>query len=100
MHAPRGMDDRGKVGASGAMSEGLQLGQRGQLVLPVPGRRTTQVQKRALLALPRDAERPKLYVIVTPPEVRERWLRWVAIRQSALLTFFITFALIAAMSVI
>lgn len=84
------MDDRGKM-------EAVQLG---QLALPVPGRRTTLVHKRGLLSLPSEAERPKLYVIVTPPEVRARWLLWVKIRQSAILTFLITFGLIAAMSLI
>jgi len=84
------MDDRGKM-------EAVQLG---QLALPVPGRRTTLAHKRDLFSLPSDGERPKLYVIVTPPEVRARWLLWVAIRQTALLTFAITFALIAAMAVI
>jgi hypothetical protein len=84
------MDDRGNM-------EAVQFG---QLALPVPGPRTTALQHRRL-PLPLDGERPKLYVIVTPPEVRERWLRWVAIRQSVLLTFVITFALlIAAMAVI
>ena len=39
-------------------------------------------------------------MITTPPEVRERWLRWVAIRQSAVLTVSITFAVIAAMAII
>ncbi|MBA3499424.1 MAG: hypothetical protein M4D80_08745 [Myxococcota bacterium] len=81
------MDDRGK-------SEALQIK---QLVLP-PVARNTAVQRR--LTLPIEGDRPKLYVIVTPPEVRERWLLWVAIRQSALLTFLITFALIAAASAI
>jgi hypothetical protein len=79
------MDDAGKMEAR----------QIGQLVLP-PVARNTAVQRR--LTLPIEGERPKLYVIVTPPEVRERWLRWVAIRQSALLTFLITFALIATMT--
>jgi hypothetical protein len=80
------MDDRGKM-------EAVQIGQ--PLLLPVA--RTT-VQRR--LTLPIDGARPKLYVIVTPPEVRARWLRWVSIRQSALLTLMITFALIAAMTAI
>jgi hypothetical protein len=84
------MDDRGNM-------EAVQLGQLGPVV---SGRRTTLVHKRSLLSLPSDTERPKLYVIVTPPEVRARWLRWVAIRQSAILTFLITFGLIAAMSLI
>ena len=92
MQLLRSMDDRGKM-------EAVQFG---QLALPVPGR-TTALQHRRLAAampLPLDGQRPKLYVIVTPPEVRERWLRWVAIRQSALLTFVITFALmIAAMAI-
>ena len=81
------MDDRGKM-------EAVQIGQP---LLPAVAR-ATAVHRR--LSLPIDGERPKLYVIVTPPEVRERWLRWVAIRQSALLTFLITFALIAAMTAI
>lgn len=76
----------------------MEAVQLGQLALPVPGPRTTALHKR--LPLPLDAARPKLYVIVTPPEVRERWQRWVAIRQSMLLTVLITFALIAAMAVI
>jgi len=82
------MDDRGKM-------EAVQLG---QLALPVRSPRTSVVQRR--MPLPLDGERPKLYVIVTPPEVRERWLRWVAIRQSALLTVLITCLLMAAMAVI
>ena len=83
------MDDRSKMEAVAV--------QLGQLALPVPGPRTTAVRR---LALPPENERPKLYVITTPPEVRDRWLRWVAIRQSALLTFLITFAVIAAMAII
>ena len=35
-------------------------------------------------------------MIVTPPEVRERWQRWVAFRQSMVLTLSITFGIIAA----
>lgn len=81
------MDDRGKM-------EARKLG---QLALPVPGPRTTAIRK---LALPPESERPKLYVITTPPEVRERYLRWIAIRQSAALTFLITFALLAVSAVI
>jgi hypothetical protein len=77
------MDDRSQM-------EAVQLG---QLVLPSPSPRTTAVRR---LLLPPEGERPKLYVITTPPEVRERYLRWVAIRQSALLTFLITFGVIAA----
>lgn len=80
------MDDRGKM-------EAVQLG---QLVLPVA--RTSVVQRR--LPLPAEGERPKLYVITTPPEMRARWLRWVAIRQSIMLTVLITFALIATMTAI
>jgi hypothetical protein len=82
MQPRRCMDDRSKM-------EAVQLG---QLVLPVARR----VHKR--VPLPVEGERPKLYVIVTPPEVRARWQRWVAIRQSILLTFVITFVLIAAMA--
>ena len=78
------MDDRGK------------MLKRAQLVLPVA--RLSVVQRR--LPLPAEGERPNLYVITTPPEVRARWLRWVAIRQSMMLTVLITFALIAAMAVI
>lgn len=77
------MDDRGKM-------EAIQLG---QLVQPVVGPRATAVRR---LPLPPEGERPKLYVITTPPELRERYLRWVAIRQSMMLTLAITFALIAA----
>jgi len=88
MQPARCMDDRGNM-------EAVRLG---QLVLPIPGPRTTSVPKRDLLALP--AARPRLYVIVTPPEVRERWLRWVAIRQSLALTFVITLVLIAAMAIV
>ena len=89
MQPARCMDDRGNM-------EAVQLG---QLVLPVPGPRTS-VRRRELLALPPDAARPQLYVIVTPPEVRARWLRWVAIRQSLALTFVITLVLIAAMAIV
>jgi hypothetical protein len=85
------MDDRSKM-------EAVQLG---QLVLPSSSpktwSRTTAVRR---LVLPPENERPKLYIITTPPEVRERYLRWVAIRQSALLTFLITFAVLAASAVI
>lgn len=77
------MDDRSRT-------EAVQLG---QLVLPSPSPRTTAVRR---LVLPPENERPKLYVITTPPEVRERYLRWVTFRQSALLTFLIMFAVIAA----
>ncbi len=87
------MDDRGKM-------EAVQIG---QLVLP-PVARATAVHRRLSLPIGGiegiDGERPKLYVIVTPPEVRERWLLWVAIRQSVLLTVLITFAVIAAATVI
>ena len=76
------MDDRGKM-------EAVQLG---QLVLPVNGPRA--LPRR--LALPEAGHRPKLTVIVTPPEVRERWQRWVAFRQSMVLTVSITFGIIAA----
>lgn len=81
------MDDRGNM-------EAVQLG---QLVLPVPGPRS--LQRREPLALP-EGDRPALYVIVTPPEVRERWQRWVAIRQSVILAVVITCALIAAMQLV
>ena len=81
------MDDRGNM-------EAVQLG---QLVQPVPGPRF--VSRREPLVLP-DGDPPKLFVIVTPPEVRARWLRWVAVRDSIVLTVLITLALIAAMHVI
>jgi hypothetical protein len=88
MQTPRSMDDRSQM-------EAVQLG---QLVLPSQSSPTTWSRTTAVrrLALPPESERPKLYVITTPPEVRERYLRWVAIRQSALLTFLITFGVIAA----
>ena len=38
---------------------------------------------------------PKLTVITTPPEVRERWMLWVRIRASFAITLVLTLAFLA-----
>lgn len=61
--------------------------------LAPPARAVTRRDRRPL---PAAGSRPQLTLIVTPPDMRARWLRWVAIRQSVLLTVGITAALISA----
>jgi hypothetical protein len=47
-----------------------------------------------------DTERPHLYVITTPREMREEWETWCAIRRELIVSLFIVAALIGFMFVV
>ena len=61
--------------------------------------RTAMLDTLELALEPREAL-PQLRVIVTPPEVRERWETWVRIRTSIALAIAMTVLLVAVIGLV